>query len=95
MGPNCVEVIRFSVCPELIASRLFCERLGDNECLVVTGFERFSSYTDFGWKIEVNGGYDDRTPIDPDSGHRLSRLVLLPMDDSNLVEGKYSNEWRC
>ena len=68
-------------------SRLFSERLTDNECLIVTGFERFSSYTDFGWKTEVNGRYDDLTRIDPHSGHRLARLVLMPVDDSNLGKG--------
>ena len=31
------EEIRFLVCPELILSRLFCERLDSNECLIVTG----------------------------------------------------------
>ena len=35
---GCVqEEIRFLVCPELILSRLFCERLDSNECLIVTG----------------------------------------------------------
>ena len=47
------EADRSAVCPELIVSSLFSEDLMDNECLVVTGFERFSSYTDFVWKIEV------------------------------------------
>ncbi len=31
------EEIRFLICPELIASRLFTERLEDNECLIITG----------------------------------------------------------
>ena len=45
LSHGCVqEEIRFLVCPELIASRLFTERLEDNECLVVTGVERFSDY---------------------------------------------------
>ena len=35
---GCVqEEIRFLICPELILSRLFCERLDSNECLIVTG----------------------------------------------------------
>lgn len=38
LGHGCVqEEIRFLICPELIASRIFTERLEDNECLVVTG----------------------------------------------------------
>ena len=42
--------------------------------------------------MEINGGYDDRTMIDPESGHRLARLVLLPMDASNLGEGSLQME---
>ena len=59
-GTNCAEQIRFSVSPELIAARIFSEHLGDNDCLVITGFERFSGHTDFGWKGEIGGGFDDR-----------------------------------
>ena len=45
LSHGCVQQeIRFLVCPELIASRLFTERLEDNECLIVTGVERFSDY---------------------------------------------------
>ena len=43
-------------------------------------------------KMEINGGYDDRTRIDPESGHRLARLVLLPMDATNLGEGSLRME---
>lgn len=31
------EEIRFMQCPELIVSRLFTEKLADNECLRITG----------------------------------------------------------
>ena len=35
---GCVqEEIRFLICPELILSRLFCERLDSNECVIVAG----------------------------------------------------------
>lgn len=34
------EEIRFLISPELIVSRLFTERLADNECLIITGPER-------------------------------------------------------
>ncbi len=38
LGHGCVqEEIRFLLSPELIASRLFTERLQNNECLVITG----------------------------------------------------------
>ena len=45
LGEGCVqEEIRFLICPELIVSRLITEELDDNECLVMTGAERFSRY---------------------------------------------------
>ena len=45
LSGGCVqEEIRFLICPELIVSRLFTEELDNNECLVVTGSERFSNY---------------------------------------------------
>lgn len=31
------EEIRFCICPELIVTRLFCEALEDNECIIITG----------------------------------------------------------
>jgi len=34
----------FPVMPELIVSRLFCTDLENEECLVITGCERFSKY---------------------------------------------------
>lgn len=38
LGTGCVqEEIRFAICPELIISRLFTERLLDNEALVIVG----------------------------------------------------------
>lgn len=37
-GYGCVqEEIRFVICPELLVSRLFVERLGDQEAVIVTG----------------------------------------------------------
>ncbi len=45
LGRGCVqEEIRFLVCPELLISLLFTEKLEDNECLIMTGPERYSNY---------------------------------------------------
>ena len=78
LGRGCVqEEIRFLISPELIASRLFTERLGDNECLIVTGFERFSRYSGYASTFQFAGHFDDQTPIDPDSRHRLVRMVAM------------------
>ncbi len=46
LNRGCVqEEIRFLICPELLASLIFTEELDDNECLIMTGSERFSNYT--------------------------------------------------
>ena len=41
---GCVqEEIRFLICPELILSRLFIERLDANECIIITGILMYHS----------------------------------------------------
>ena len=78
LGRGCVqEEIRFLISPELIVSRLFTERLGDNECLIITGFERFSNYSGYASTFQFSGYFDDQTPIDPNSCHRMVRLVAI------------------
>lgn len=48
------EEIRFMQCPELIVSRLFTEKLADNECLRITGVQTYNNtrgYSDtFTWE---------------------------------------------
>ena len=58
------EEVRFITWPELMASRLLTEALGDQEALVVTGAEQFSLHTGFGdsfqFKGDVLAGTDTR-----------------------------------
>lgn len=45
LGFGCVqEEIRFVICPELLVSRLFVERLGDQEAVIVTGMKTLILY---------------------------------------------------
>ena len=49
---GCVqEEIRFLICPELIVSRVLTEPLRDNEALLLSGFERFASYTGYSYSF--------------------------------------------
>ncbi|CAB3977379.1 poly(ADP-ribose) glycohydrolase-like [Paramuricea clavata] len=65
LGEGCVqEEIRFAICPELIVSRLLTERLQDNECLIVTGAERFSDYAGYAASFQWAGNHVDQTPRD-------------------------------
>lgn len=65
LGHGCVqEEIRFIICPELICSRLFTEKMNANECLIMLGCERFSSYSGYASTFKWTGGYEDDTPLD-------------------------------
>lgn len=55
-GENCVmEDIRFCISPELIVAKLFTETLRDNEVLVVTGSEVYSTYNGYGQTFKCLG----------------------------------------
>ncbi|XP_040014298.1 poly(ADP-ribose) glycohydrolase [Xiphias gladius] len=68
------EEILFLINPELIVSRLFTERLADNECLIITGSQQFSSYSGFGDSFEWAGPYEDY--LERDDWARLRRQIL-------------------
>jgi poly(ADP-ribose) glycohydrolase len=78
LGRGCVqEEIRFAICPELIVSKLFTEHLHDNECLVITGAERFCKYTGYARSFQFAGNYNDTTPRDE---YNRLRVQVVAMD---------------
>ncbi len=86
------EEIRFSISPELIAARLFAERLADNECLVVTGFERFSDYSGYSDSFKYVGSRKDDTPVDQLSGHKVVKMVAMDAMRFRDRESQYEKE---
>ncbi|XP_037548526.1 poly(ADP-ribose) glycohydrolase-like [Nematolebias whitei] len=68
------EEILFLMNPELIVSRLFTEKLADNECLIITGSEKFSQYSGYSSKFEWAGPYEDN--LQRDKWARLNRQIL-------------------
>ena len=77
IGGGCVqEEIRFLICPELIVSRLFTERLQDNEVLVIQGFERYSDYTGYASNFKFSGDHKYH-PLDNMQGRIPSTLVAM------------------
>ncbi|XP_029299989.1 poly(ADP-ribose) glycohydrolase isoform X2 [Cottoperca gobio] len=68
------EEILFLIHPELIVSRLFTEKLDDNECLIITGIQKFSCYSGFSDSFEWTGHHDDK--LDRDKWHRLKRQIV-------------------
>uniref|UniRef100_A0A4W5LTE6 PARG catalytic Macro domain-containing protein n=1 Tax=Hucho hucho TaxID=62062 RepID=A0A4W5LTE6_9TELE len=53
------EEILFLMNPELIVSRLFTEKLGDNECLFITGSQQFSQYSGYSDTFKWIGPHRD------------------------------------
>jgi poly(ADP-ribose) glycohydrolase len=87
IGRGCVqEEIRFTICPELIVSRLFTEELEYNETLIITGAERYSNYDGYGNTFEYTGNHEDKTPRDS-FGRILTHI--LAMDAK-----KYQSHWQ-
>ena len=70
------EEIRFTVCPELIASMLFTEVLADNEVLFVIGAEQYSSYTGYADNFTFSGRFHDTISLDS-AGRRETSIVAM------------------
>ncbi|KAI3362469.1 hypothetical protein L3Q82_012755 [Scortum barcoo] len=68
------EEILFLINPELIVSRLFTEKLEDNECLIITGTQQFSCYSGFGDTFEWACPHEDL--LKRDEWARLQRQIL-------------------
>ncbi|XP_045548950.1 uncharacterized protein isoform X3 [Salmo salar] len=68
------EEILFLMNPELIVSRLFTEKLGDNECLFITGSQQFSQYTGYSDTFKWVGPHRDN--IERDEWQRLHRQIV-------------------
>jgi len=61
---GCVqEEIRFSVNTELIASCLFCEKMNDNEAIIISGSDRFSNTTGYAFGLRFGGDYTETNPL--------------------------------
>lgn len=70
------EEIRFIINPELIISRLFTEALEPNECLIITGTERYSEYSGYAESYKWKESYMDETPRD-DWQRRCTEIVAI------------------
>jgi len=70
------EEIRFTICPELIATMLFSEAMQDTEAISVIGVEQFSCYSGYGDSFRFEGRMKDLTERDT-SGRRLTCVVAM------------------
>ncbi|XP_031574946.1 poly(ADP-ribose) glycohydrolase-like [Actinia tenebrosa] len=77
IGEGCVqEEIRFLICPEMILSRLICEKIDSNESVIITGAQRFSNYTGYAHTFKWAGNHNDQMPRDS-WGRRHSQVVAI------------------
>ncbi|XP_030623916.1 poly(ADP-ribose) glycohydrolase-like [Chanos chanos] len=68
------EEILFLMNPELIVSRLFTEKLNDNECLKITGAQIYSCYSGYSDAFEWRGPYSDES--ERDEWRRRRRQII-------------------
>ncbi|XP_021955477.1 poly(ADP-ribose) glycohydrolase isoform X3 [Folsomia candida] len=75
-----MEEIRFSICPELIAARLFTEALESNEVMIITGCQQFSLYSGCADTFAFKGTFcnDPRDPVVLDPfGRRKGQIAVM------------------
>lgn len=82
------EEIRFVLCPELILSRLFTERLDATEALIVTGCEQFNNYTGYGSSFRWIGDFKDNTPCD-NWKRKCTKVVAMDALNFKTAEEQY------
>lgn len=70
------EEIRFLICPELLVSQLFSEKMLHTEAIIITGVERFSDYSGYANSFEWKGAHLDVTPVD-DYNRRYTTVVAI------------------
>lgn len=83
------EEIRFIISPELIAARLFTERLHDHEIVKITGSRQFSGYTGYssGFMFKKLEAKDNQLNRDVDSYGR-EHPQIVAMDAINFPQNK-------
>ncbi|VDP21777.1 unnamed protein product [Soboliphyme baturini] len=90
---GCVqEEIRFLICPELIVSRLFTECLQENECLIISGFERFSYYAGYANTFKWLAPYYDDTPRDK-FHRRAVELIAIDAKYYRRFQDQFKPKW--
>ncbi|XP_055301564.1 poly(ADP-ribose) glycohydrolase-like [Sitodiplosis mosellana] len=96
LGRGCVqEEILFVIYPELICSRLFTERFGNNECMIIVGCERFNNYEGYASTFKWTGDCNDETPLDL-CRRRKSAIVAIDAENfSNKAQQYQKDMLKC
>jgi poly(ADP-ribose) glycohydrolase len=82
---GCVqEEIKFSICPELNVTRLFCEKMEMYEAIQIQGGEQFSTHTGYAHSLMYGSDHIDTNK--DDQGNVVTKTVALDaliIHDSN------------
>ena len=70
------EEIRFIISPELIVTMLLTEKLEDDECLIMTGAEKYSNYSGYANSYKFESSHQDAISRDPLS-RKLTQVVAM------------------
>ncbi|OWF51527.1 uncharacterized protein LOC110449053 [Mizuhopecten yessoensis] len=70
------EEIRFTVCPEMIASMLFMECMEENEAIIIKGYEQFSATQGYAGSLLYVGPHSDPVRRD-ENGDLMSTLCAI------------------
>ncbi|XP_064614796.1 uncharacterized protein LOC135479023 [Liolophura sinensis] len=70
------EEIRFSMCPELLSSLLFTERMLDSEAVLIKGFEQFTQYEGYASSLVYSADHRDQAERDQ-SGNLQTALCAI------------------
>ena len=70
------EEIRFIISPELIVTMLLTEKLEDDECLIMTGAEKYSNYSGYANSYKFESSHTDNISRDALS-RKLTQVVAM------------------
>ncbi|XP_078695182.1 uncharacterized protein LOC144924106 [Branchiostoma floridae x Branchiostoma belcheri] len=85
------EEIRFCICPELITSMLFMEKMDANEAIQIAGFEQFSHYTGYGRTLGYGGDCKDNSEVNADGN---IETTLCAIDAQNYNRRKHDEQYK-
>ena len=89
LNTGCVqEEIMFTICPDLIVSMLFMEKMDENEAIIISGFERYYNYSGYGRTFKYKEDYLDKSPEE----NFLVAIDALNYEKNN-VESQYSEQY--
>ena len=104
LASGCVqEEIRFLLSPELITSLLLTERLGELEHLLITGSERFSTYTGYASTFQFSGNFVDNAGKDAllsageyplQAAEYRRRTTVTAMDALHFAPSQYGSQFQ-